>query len=138
MSCPDPQDLVQVLSLQKKEDFRIAEQKSFVEKHSNPGTNEKFQKILSYFQPHENLALRIGIQSAFLGALYAFLDRELDPFHPNHFSLFFTLEKDVTEAFQLVSKGNFDKELWVFETFDYGIKHVYYLDWQLYLSKVCY
>ncbi len=138
MSCPQPQDLVQVIHLQRKEEFRIQEQKKFIQEHSSQKLKEQFKIILSRFSENENLTLKTGIQSAFLGALYAFVDRGLDPLDPNHFKLFFTIEQDIKEAFQVVSQGELDKELWVFETFDYGIKHVYYLDWQLYLSKICY
>lgn len=135
---PKLQDLTQGIQLQKKEDFYIKEQKKFIEKYSSPKLQENLKFVLAHFSESENPALKIGIQSAFLGALYAFADRGLDPLYPSHFELFFTLEKEIREAFQLVSQGELDKELWIFETFDYGIKHVYYLDWKLYLSKICY
>lgn len=138
MSRPEPQDLIQMIQLQNKEEFRIIEQKKLIQKHSSSELQKKFETILSHFSESENLALKAGIHAAFLGALYAFVDRELDPLHPAHFELFFTLEKDIQEAFQIISQGELDKELWIFESFDYGIKHVYYLDWQLYLSKICY
>jgi len=52
--------------------------------------------------------------------------------------LFQGIIPEIESAFDSINNENLDEEIWLFECFDYGIKQVYYLDWQLYLSKVCY
>ena len=135
MARPESNDLV--ISFQKKDkDYRKKEMESLKERISLSEVEEVFSKLK--IQEYENELLRSGVKSAILGLIYGFKDRELDPFHKDHFSIFMEIIPEIESAFNSVNNENLDEEQWLFECFDYGIKHIYYLDWQLYLSKVCY
>jgi hypothetical protein len=138
MARPEAQDLILKIQEADSDSFRSIEQKNLITNYSHLEIQEAFQKVVETIPEKAIEPLRHGMKSAYLGALYAFRDRELDPFHPDHIYIFPLLCKDIEEAFLFISQGEVDEKLWEFETFDYGIKQVYYLDWQLYLSKICY
>lgn len=129
-----------VSSFQKRDisSYRKEEHEKMLSSYSQEQALESAEKILKDIALKENDLLNRGIRSAVIGAIYGMFERQLDPFHVNHIGIYRLIEKDVEEAFDFVSQGDIDLDLWLFETFDFGIKHVYYLDWQLYLSKICY
>lgn len=129
-----------VSSFQKRDisSYRKEEHEKMLSSYSKEQALESAEKILKDIALKENDLLNRGIRSAVIGAIYGMFERQLDPFHVNHIGIYRLIEKDVEEAFDFVSQGDIDLDLWLFETFDFGIKHVYYLDWQLYLSKICY
>ena len=129
-----------VASFQKKEiaEYRREEHEKMLSSYSKEEALESAERILKGMNQKENDLLNRGIRSAVIGAVYGMFERQLDPFHINHMGIYRLIEQDVEEAFDFVSQGEIDLDLWLFETFDFGIKHVYYLDWQLYLSKICY
>jgi RNA binding exosome subunit len=134
----EPKDLILSLQNINKEEYRIKEQKEILEKFSEKELVQTYSQILSKVDSTENSFLRLGIYSALLGSLYAFKERELDPLSSLHFPIFKTIEDDIRKVFEEIKENLEDEEIWKFECFDYGIKHVYYLDWRLYLSKICY
>ncbi|HMV77755.1 MAG TPA: hypothetical protein PL048_20375 [Leptospiraceae bacterium] len=129
-----------VSSFQKRDisSYRKEEHEKMLSSYSKEQALESAEKILKDIALKENDLLNRGIRSAVIGAIYGMFERQLDPFHVNHIGIYRLIERDVEEAFDFVSQGDIDLDLWLFETFDFGIKHVYYLDWQLYLSKICY
>lgn len=138
MAKVEPSDLIVVLKEKKIDEYRVQEQKKLLSQISEAELKSKYDSILSGIQEYEDLTLKKGVYFALLGALYAFNDRELDPLERNHFYLFDLIQKDIQIVYAEISNSLVDEETWLFEAFDYGIKHVYYLDWQLYLSKICY
>ncbi|MBE7412191.1 MAG: hypothetical protein L6Q54_12325 [Leptospiraceae bacterium] len=139
MAKPDAHDLISQLKNSKSGDYREEEQKSLVQKFDKEEISTEAEKIYSELNLKKNTILKKGIFSAILGALYAFKDRELDPKKANHYILFKEISEDISTAYLELGEENLTNEdIWLFETFDYGIKKVYYLDWTLYLSKICY
>ncbi len=139
MAKPDAHDLIAHLKNSSLSDYRAEEQKSLVQKFQKLAIAEEAERIYSGLVIRKNHFLKKGIFSAILGALYSFHDRDLDPKKENHYSLFKEISDDITIAYDEIGEGNLvDEDIWLFETFDYGIKKVYYLDWTLYLSKICY
>lgn len=138
MARPEPTDLVLQIQNGSPEDFRSLEQRNLLQTYSSDHIHDLFQRLEKDLPVTQIDLLDKGIRSAWLGALYAFQDRELEPFQADHREVFSIIAKDIEEAYSFVSQGDLDVELWAYETFDYGIKQVYYLDWQLYLSKICY
>mgnify|MGYP001590752460 CR=1 FL=1 len=135
----DAKDLVDQLKNPPMMDYRAEEQKSLIRKFSKEQITKEAEHILSNLTIKKNNFLRKGIFSAILGALYSFYDRDLDPKKENHFILFKEISDDITIAYEEIGEENLvSEDVWLFETFDYGIKKVYYLDWTLYLSKICY
>lgn len=138
MAQVEPKDLILQLQAHKSDDYRIIEQEKMISNFSEASIKEKFADILTNPELCKNPLEQKGIYFAKLGALYAFLDRELDPLESTHIGLFGQIEKDIQIVFKELSENLSDEKIWIFECFDYGIKHVYYLDWTLYLSKSCY
>jgi hypothetical protein len=138
MAQVEPKDLILQLQAHKSEDYRIIEQEKMISNFSEASIKEKFSDLLAPHDKYTNNLEMKGIYFAKLGALYAFLDRELDPLEDTHFVLFGQIEKDIQIVYKELSENLKDEKIWIFECFDYGIKHVYYLDWTLYLSKSCY
>lgn len=97
-----------------------------------------YKNVFMAVEDIEDILLKKGVYFALLGAIYAFHDRELNPLENQHYQLFKVIKNDILKVYEEISNSLVDEETWFFETFDYGIKHVYYLDWQLYLSKICY
>ena len=134
-----PEDLVKEIRIANPDDYKRIEQEKIVKSIDSKIIEKDFKRISDELGlEHSNHLLNEGIVSALMGAIYAFYDRKLDPFHVNHFPLYRVIIEDIKIAFDEVSQGQIDRELWLFETFDYGIKQVYYLDWKLYLSQICY
>jgi hypothetical protein len=138
MARPEPNDLIHQIQSKSLEDFRLQEQANFLKKYSSSEVLHLLDIVQNKLIHTHTGLLEKGIRSAWAGALYAFFDRDLDPFHPDHFEIFELIVGDIEKAYLFVSQGNIDPGLWAYETFDYGIKQVYYLDWKLYLSKICY
>ena len=138
MAKVEPNDLIITLKENKMDDYRIQEQKKLLSSISEKDILEKYQSILLSTSESEDKILNKGIYFALLGALYGFHDRELNPLDPNHSHLFTIIKDDIKNVYSEISESLINEDIWVFESFDYGIKHVYYLDWQLYLSKICY
>ena len=138
MAKVEPNDLISILKEKKIDEYRMIEQKKLLSQISEEEIKSKYESILSDIEEYEDLTLKKGVYFALLGALYAFKDRELDPVDRTHFPLFKVIREDIETVYGEISESLVDQETWLFEAFDYGIKHVYYLDWQLYLSKICY
>ncbi|MCB1180028.1 MAG: hypothetical protein KDK36_20790 [Leptospiraceae bacterium] len=139
MAKPESNDLITQIKSGIVDDYRKNEKEKLTTQISSDTIKLDLEKIKLVWEDMESGILKEGVISALLGALYGFHDRELDPFHPQHHQIFKHIRSDIEEAFESVKEGNkIDEDLWLFETFDYGIKNIYYLDWQLYLSKICY
>ncbi len=138
MANVEPQDLVLILKENRIDEYRILEQKKMLSHISEEEIKLKYDSISLDVSEFENAILRKGVYFALLGALYAFHDRELDPMEEQHSHLFKIIREDILKVYEEISDSLVNEETWLFESFDYGIKHVYYLDWQLYLSKICY
>jgi hypothetical protein len=138
MAKVEPSDLISILKERKIDEYRIQEQKKLLSQISEEQIKSKYNSILSEIKEYDDMILKRGVYFSLLGALYAFHDRELDPMDSQHFYLFKLIQEDIENVFKEISSSLVDEETWLFEAFDYGIKHVYYLDWQLYLSKICY
>jgi hypothetical protein len=134
----EPSDLVALLQEPKSDEFRIREREKLKEIISKEKVEVIYKEILGLIPENIDNNLKNGINSALIGAIYGFCDRDLDPFSQKHYPLFKEIISEIEEAYKIVSQGNLNTELWIFETFDYGIKKVYYLDWKLYLSQICY
>lgn len=139
MAKPDAKDLITQLKKQAEPDYRSSEQQDLISRFQKESIAKDADKILSELKIIENKILKKGIFSAILGALYTFKDRELDPNKSSHYTIFQEISEDIQIAFAEIGEQNLiNEDVWLFETFDYGIKKVYYLDWTLYLSKICY
>lgn len=138
MSKVEPSDLVATLNKQTRDDYRREERELLKRTIDKKNVEEIYNRVLHLIPSSSENSLQIGYQSSVMGAIYGFLDRDLDPFSNKHYYLFSEIISEIKEAYLIVSSGNLDEELWIFETFDYGIKKVYYLDWKLYLSQICY
>lgn len=138
MSRVEPRDLVAVLQKNSYELYRKEEKEKLLQNISKINVDEIFNRVSHLIPDASDSNLKVGIKSAIIGAIYGFLDRDLDPFSVKHHFLFSEIISEIEEAHKIVSEGKLDDELWLFETFDYGIKKVYYLDWKLYLSQICY
>ncbi|MBP7280608.1 MAG: hypothetical protein KBA66_03465 [Leptospiraceae bacterium] len=138
MAKVEPSDLISTLKENKMDEYRIKEQKKLLSSISEKEILEKYESLLLSINDSEDNTLKKGVYFALLGALYAFHDRELDPLDPQHSHLFKIIQEDIKKVYSEISQSLVNEEIWLFEAFDYGIKHVYYLDWQLYLSKICY
>jgi hypothetical protein len=134
----EPSDLVALLQEPKPDEFRIREREKLREIISKEKVEVIYKEIIGLIPENIDNNLKNGINSALIGAIYGFCDRDLDPFSQKHYPLFKEIISEIEEAYKIVSQGNLNTELWIFETFDYGIKKVYYLDWKLYLSQICY
>ncbi len=138
MANVEPQDLVLILKENRIDEYRFSEQKKMFSHISEEEIKLKYDSISLDVSEFEDTTLRKGVYFALLGALYAFHDRELDPMDEQHSHLFKVIREDIKKVYEEISDSLVNEETWLFESFDYGIKHVYYLDWQLYLSKICY
>jgi hypothetical protein len=138
MAKPESTDLVNSIQKNSNNDYRQKEKIRLIDTFPTSEIQLCLEKIKSEIPNYENEMLQKGVLSCMMGAIYGFKDRELEPLHKNHTQIFKVMITDIEAAFNTVNEGNLDEELWLFECFDYGIKQVYYLDWQLYLSKVCY
>lgn len=138
MAQVESKDLLISLKESKQDEYKLTEQEKLISKYKTANLQEIYSEIFQTIANIENDILKKGIEFAFLGALYSFKDRELDPLELNHFPIFKQIQKDIEEVFLLIEKSLPEEKIWLFECFDYGIKHVYYLDWTLYLSKTCY
>ncbi len=134
----EPSDLVALLAEPKSDEFRVKEREKLRATISKEKVEEIYKQVLELIPENIDNNLKNGINSALIGAIYGFCDRDLDPFSQKHYPLFKEIISEIEEAYKIVSHGNLNTELWIFETFDYGIKKVYYLDWKLYLSQICY
>ncbi|NBU96973.1 MAG: hypothetical protein EBS19_01970 [Spirochaetia bacterium] len=134
----EPSDLVALLKEPRSDEFRVKEREKLRETISKEKVEIIYKEILGLIPEDIDNYLKNGINSALIGAIYGFCDRDLDPFSQKHYPLFKEIISEIEEAYKIVSQGNLNNELWIFETFDYGIKKVYYLDWKLYLSQICY
>ncbi|MBF0276973.1 MAG: hypothetical protein HQM13_04255 [SAR324 cluster bacterium] len=98
-----------------------------------------WNELRPFFESVENLELREWISLAFLGACVGFTERNLHPGHPEHQYLYPKFVEEITAVFlQLEGESGYDLEDIQFELYDYGIKCVYHLDWNLYMSKEFY
>jgi hypothetical protein len=138
MANVEPQDLISILKENRIDEYRISEQKKMLSHISENEIKLKYNLISLDVSEIEDTTLRKGVYFALLGALYAFHDRELSPMEEQHSHLFKIIREDIVKVYEEISDSLVNEETWLFESFDYGIKHVYYLDWQLYLSKICY
>ena len=138
MANVEPNDLVSILRENRIDEYRILEQKKMFSHISEEEIKLKYDFVSLEVSEFKNMTLRKGVYFALLGALYAFHDRELDPKKAEHFYLFKIIKEDIKKVYDEIGDSLVNEETWLFESFDYGIKHVYYLDWQLYLSKICY
>ena len=134
----EPSDLVALLKEPRSDEFRVKEREKLRETISKEKVEIIYKEILGLIPEDIDNYLKNGINSALIGAIYGFCDRDLDPFSQKHYPLFKEIISEIEEAYKIVSQGNLNNELWIFETFDYGIKKVNYLDWKLYLSQICY
>lgn len=138
MAKVEPNDLISILKENKMDEYRIHEQKKLLSSISEKEILQKYDSLFIAINEYKENILKKGVYFALLGALYAFHDRELDPLDPQHSHLFKIIQEDIENVYSEISQSLVNEEVWLFEAFDYGIKHVYYLDWQLYLSKICY
>lgn len=138
MASVEPQDLISTIRENKFDEYRILEQKKMLAQFSEDEIKSKYGSHFLDVSEYEDNTLKAGVYYSLLGALYAFQERELDPLEQQHVYLFKTIRQDIETVYKEISGSLVNQETWLFEAFDYGIKHVYYLDWQLYLSKICY
>ena len=138
MASVEPQDLVSSLQENRVDEYRVLEQKKLLSQISEEEIKLKYESFFLDVSEFEDILLKKGVYYALLGALYAFHDRELDPMEAQHSPLFKIIRADIIKVYGEIFDSLVSEETWLFESFDYGIKHVYYLDWQLYLSKICY
>ncbi len=83
--------------------------------------------------------MREWISLAFLGACVGFAERNLEPHHPEHQYLYSQFIQEISEVYHLFQEeGGIELDEIKFALYDYGIKGVYYLDWNLYMSKEFY
>ena len=92
----------------------------------------QFQELEQPLQEFLNLAI--------LGVCQGFEERNLDPGLPEHREVFSHVIKDVKGLIQKIPVPSNGKELQRLkkQVFDFGTQWVYYLDWELYMSKELY
>jgi hypothetical protein len=134
----EPKDLVALIQEPKDDDYRKKERVQLLLSVPSQKVESIYKEVVKLIPSSMQDTLKEGVLSALLGGIYGFCDRDLDPFDPKHSPIFQEIISEIEGAYLIVSKGELDEDLWIFETFDYGIKKVYYLDWKLYLSQICY
>jgi hypothetical protein len=138
MASVEPKDLIAAISAKEIQHYRREEQEKFRSSISESEIRDYLSKIGFDFEKFEDSLLKRGVISGIIGALYAFIDRSLSPLDQNHIHIYNLIAKEIEEVYFEIKDKIPDEDTWLFETFDYGIKHVYYLDWKLYLSAICY
>lgn len=134
----EPKDLVALIREPRDDDYRKKERVQLLLSVSSQKVESIYKEVVKLIPSSMQDTLKEGVLSALLGGIYGFCDRDLDPFDPKHSPIFQEIISEIEGAYIIVSQGELEDDLWVFETFDYGIKKVYYLDWKLYLSQICY
>ncbi|EQA47002.1 hypothetical protein LEP1GSC050_1125 [Leptospira broomii serovar Hurstbridge str. 5399] len=86
-------------------------------------------------QMNDNSLLNRCLLAGLVGALKGFSERELSPFLPTHKTIFPEIKKELTEIFSTLVINESDEPSWLRESFEYGTKKVYHLEWKLYSSK---
>ncbi len=101
---------------------------------------EWWEKLQSQWAETEGELLREWIGFAFLGACVGYVERNLHPLHPEHQYIYKQIIRDVTDVFQTLhdQKIEYDPNYIKYQVYDYGVQCIYYLDWDLYMSKECY
>ncbi len=77
---------------------------------------------------------------AILGACVGFSERNLNPELPEHQRIIPRIISDVSGVYSKMLRqgGEEDLSKLKFEVYDFGIQWVYYLDWDLYMSRELY
>ena len=99
-----------------------------------------FSKILKLQFQELDQPLQEFLTLAILGVCQGFEERNLDPGLPEHREVFSNIIKDVKGLIQKITVPSNGKELQSLkkQVFDFGMQWVYYLDWELYMSKELY
>lgn len=91
--------------------------------------------------PKDKMSKQIVFASV-VGALKGFQERELKPFHTNHKYVFAELGSEVLKTVEVSGSieniSQEDRIKILKESFDYGIRKVYHLEWKLYTSREIY
>jgi hypothetical protein len=138
MAKVESKDLLISLNENKMDSYKISEQENLIQKYKDQNLQEVYPDVFKNLNQIKDVILKKGIELAYLGAIYSFKDRELNPLELSHFEIFQIIKTDIEDVYKQIKKNLPEEKIWLFECFDYGIKHVYYLDWTLYLSKTCY
>ncbi|TGK17475.1 hypothetical protein EHO61_13915 [Leptospira fluminis] len=83
----------------------------------------------------EKALLNRCLLAGLVGALKGFSERGLSPFLPKHKTIFPEIKKELTEAFSQRAVQESEASEWLRESFEYGTKKVYHLEWKLYSSQ---
>ncbi|MBM9499461.1 hypothetical protein JWG44_04260 [Leptospira sp. 201903071] len=88
--------------------------------------------------PEEKLAKQIVFASV-VGALRGFQERDLKPFHINHKYIFGELSSEILNMMKGVGTidqiSNEERIKILKDSFEFGIRKVYHLEWKLYTSR---
>ncbi|MCB1159032.1 MAG: hypothetical protein H7A25_18695 [Leptospiraceae bacterium] len=118
------------------EGFLLQLEKKIIE-HQNI-LHKLFQMVSKHLPGSKETSFEEGALAALLGCLQGFAERELDPLTKQHISIFREVLGEIHEVYTDIQYKIPDRETWLQECYDYGIKSVYYLDWKLYLSQILY
>ncbi|EQA36090.1 hypothetical protein LEP1GSC047_3345 [Leptospira inadai serovar Lyme str. 10] len=86
-------------------------------------------------QINDNSLLNRCLLAGLVGALKGFSERELSPFLSTHKTVFPEIKKELAEIFSTLVIDESDGPSWLRESFEYGTKKVYHLEWKLYSSQ---
>ncbi|PJZ56672.1 LIC_11502 family protein [Leptospira barantonii] len=91
--------------------------------------------------PKDKLSKQI-VFAAVVGALKGFQERDLRPFHTNHKYVFAELGSEVLKTVEVSGSiedfSEEDRIKLLKDSFEYGIRKVYHLEWKLYTSREIY
>ncbi|PJZ52585.1 LIC_11502 family protein [Leptospira adleri] len=91
--------------------------------------------------PEEKLSKQIVFASV-VGALRGFQERDLKPFHANHKYIFRELSLEILNMMKIFGPidqiSNEERIKILKDSFEFGIRKVYHLEWKLYTSREIY
>ncbi|MBF0352252.1 MAG: hypothetical protein HQM11_14560 [SAR324 cluster bacterium] len=141
MTPPDVQALIQRTHVTAGQNLKIREKLESLQNSSlGDSVRQRWEELLPMVTDIGNQMLRQWLELALLGTCTGFAERNLSATHPDHQYIYPRIIEDVTAMFEHFQRNalSLDSAAVEFQVFDYGIQWVYYLDWDLYMSKELY
>ena len=132
-------DLILFLQKTIQDEILTPEKKREIQKLISLYPVYKVENILTYiyqkFDFNFKEPLISGIKFAIIGSIYASLDKNIDLLEPNQEIFINSIIEDICKNYESIKNKIYNETLWKIGSFDYGIKKVYYLDWQIFSSE---
>lgn len=95
---------------------------------------------IALIEPETDSLLKEWLNLAILGACVGFSERNLNPDLPEHHRILPHIIRDVSGVYRKMKPHSDAKDLRQLkrQVYDFGVQWVYYLDWDLYMSRELY